>query len=268
MLKSPLVTVMSKAVLKAAKGVVRDFGEVDKLQISKKGIANFVTSADTRTEQILIDELSYARKNFSFVTEESGELAAQEAGDHVWIIDPIDGTTNFIHAIPYFCISVAAAKKLENGQLQPIAGVIYDPIHDELFAAALEEGAYLNGHRIRVSRRDDDMLFSTAAPRKYREDYEQAESTLHRVTASGATVRCSGAAALDLAYVAAGRLDGVWYHRLQPWDMAAGMILITEAGGMVTTMQGDEDCLGQGNIVASNGVVQATLQGLLQYKAA
>lgn len=268
MLKTPLINVMTKAVLKASKGVLRDFGEVDKLQVSKKGVANFVTDADTRTEKILIDELSYARKNFSFLTEETGEIDGEQEGDHLWIIDPIDGTTNFIHAIPYFCISVAAAKRHADGRIEPIAGVIYDPVHDELFVAEKDEGAYLNGHKIRVSRREEDVIFSSASPRAYRDNYEEVESTLHRVTSSGATVRCSGAAALDLAYIAAGRLDGVWYHSLKAWDMAAGMVLINEAGGLVTDIHGNPDAIASGSIIATNGVVQTSLSGMVQNKAA
>lgn len=268
MLKTPLINVMTKAVLKASKGVLRDFGEVDKLQISKKGVANFVTDADTRTEQILIDELSYARKNFSFLTEETGEIDAEQEGDHLWIIDPIDGTTNFIHAIPYFCISVAAAKRHGNGHIEPIAGVIYDPVHDELFVAEKDEGAYLNGHKIRVSRRTDDVIFSSASPRAQRDNYDQVERTLRCVTSSGATVRCSGAAALDLAYVAAGRLDGVWYHSLKSWDMAAGMVLINEAGGRTSDIEGGADPIAHGSIIASNGAVQTSLSGMVQNKAA
>lgn len=268
MLNSALINVMTRAVMKASKGLVRDFSEVDKLQISKKGTANFVTSADLRTEKILIEELSHARKYFGFITEESGVIEGSDSDGHVWIIDPIDGTTNFIHAIPYFCVSVAAAKKQADGSLDVIAGVIYDPIHDELFTAEKGLGAELNGHRLRVSPRTEDLLLSTTAPRRSRENYDEVEQTLQRVTASGATVRCSGAAALDLAYVAAGRYDGIWYHTLKQWDIAAGLLMVSEAGGRVTAIDGSNAMLESGSIVASNGKIHSLLQGMLIQKAA
>ncbi len=268
MLNSALINVMTRAVVKASKGLVRDFSEVDKLQISKKGTANFVTSADLRTEKILMEELAHARKTFGFITEESGTIAAVEREDHVWIIDPIDGTTNFIHAIPYFCISLAAAKKLEDGTMDVIAGVIYDPIHDELFAAEKGQGVELNGHRLRVSSRTEDLLMSTTAPRRSRENFELVQQTFYQVTASGATVRCSGAAALDLAYVAAGRYDAIWYHSLKPWDIAAGMLMVREAGGMVSEINGGDQMLHSGSIIASNGKIHSVLQQLVVAQAA
>lgn len=263
MSQSALMTVMTTAVRKAARGVVRDFGEVDKLQISKKGAANFVTNADLRTDKILIEELQKARPKFGFLTEESGIIEGVDK-KHRFVIDPIDGTTNFIHAIPYISISVAAQQLGTSGVWENIAGVVYDPIHDEMFTAEAKQGAYLNGARIRVSTRREDVLLSTTAPRKNREGYEETLDAFIRVVAEGATVRCTGSAALDLAYVAAGRLDGIWYQRLNNWDMVAGNLLVKEANGMVTAIDGSPALTeGKGSIVATNGLIHRKLQGLL-----
>lgn len=265
---SPLLHIMSSAVHKAAKPLLRDFSEVDKLQISKKGTANFVTNADLRTEKILIEELTKARKKWGVITEESERVESQDDENHVWVIDPIDGTTNFIHAVPYFCIAVAAAKLLPNDELDVIAGVIYDPVHDELFSAEKGQGAHVNGMRLRVSPAREDVLLATAAPRAYRAHYHEAETTLHRVTASGATVRCSGAAALDLAYVAAGRYDGLWYHHLQSWDLAAGSILVREAGGLVHNIDGHNNIYSDGSVVASNAHIHDKLLAMVSQRQA
>ena len=265
MVTSALMNVMTQAVLKAAKPLVRDFNEVDRLQVSKKGTANFVTNADIRTERILMEELGHARKRFGFITEESGHLTESEQ-DEVWIIDPIDGTTNFIHAIPYFCISVAAAKKTADG-FDVMAGVIYDPIHDEMFTAEKGMGAKVNNKKLQVSGRDGDLMFSTAAPRITHTNFSEVESSLRRVSASGATVRCSGAAALDLAYVAAGRLDATWYHNLKIWDVAAGMLLVTEAGGKISEIGGGQNMLLTGSTIASNGKIHNALQDMLTGRA-
>jgi len=259
---SALVTVMSRAVLKSAKALVRDFGEVDKLQVSKKGAANFVTNADIRTEKLLIDELTLARPKFAFLTEETGAIAGKEK-THRFVIDPIDGTTNFMRAIPYFCVSVAAQEINADGQWESIAGVIYDPIHDELFIAEKNQGATVNNYKLRVSQRTEDFLLSTSSPRKWREGYEDMVKRLERVTDHGAIVRCSGSAALDLAYVAAGRLDGTWYNKLNTWDMAAGLLLVREAGGIVTGLDGGPLQMEGGGIVAASPGIYKTLQGLL-----
>ena len=262
MLSSSIMTILTKAVHKAGRGVVRDFGEIDKLQISKKGVANFVTSADLRTEQILIDELRKARPKFSFLTEESGHIAGPDATKR-FVIDPIDGTTNFIHAIPYISISVAVQEKTASGW-ETTAGVVFDPIHDELFAAEKNSGAFSNSSRLRVSGRSDDLLLSTTSPRKSRAGFETTLKAFTHVAESGATVRCSGSAALDLAYVAAGRLDGIWYHRLNIWDFAAGALIVREAGGKITAIDGTAVATDdKGSILASNGKIHTTLQGLL-----
>ena len=258
-----MITVISAAVRKAARGVVRDFGEVDKLQISKKGAANFVTNADTRTDQILIEELKKARPKFSFLTEESGAIAGADANLR-FVIDPIDGTTNFIHAIPYISISVAAQQRDAQGVWQTTAGVVYDPIHDEMFWADFNAGAFMNHQRLHVSTRKEDLLLSTSSPRKGREAYPQTLKAYERVVDSGATVRCSGSAALDLAYVAAGRLDGTWYQRLNCWDMAAGTLIVREAGGKASAIDGTMNATdGVGSLLATNASIYGGLQGLL-----
>lgn len=260
---SPLITVMTAAMRKAARGVVRDFGEVDKLQISKKGAANFVTNADVRTDKILVEELLKARPKFSFLTEESGVTKGVDPNLR-FVIDPIDGTTNFIHAIPYISISVAAQTRNKKGEWHTNAGVVYDPIHDEMFWAEDKQGAYLNGKRLRVSLRMEDLLLSTSSPRKGREGFIGTMKAYECVVSSGATVRCSGSAALDLAYVAAGRLDGTWYQRLNSWDMLAGALIVREAGGKVTAIDGTDVMTDdRGSVLASNGHIHRTLQDLL-----
>lgn len=263
MLNSALITVMTAAVRKAARGVVRDFGEIDKLQISKKGAANFVTNADLRTDKLLIEELQKARPKFGFLTEESGVIGNPNMA-HRFVIDPIDGTTNFIHAIPYISISVAAQERNASGAWETTAGVVYDPIHDEMFMAAKREGAYMNNQRLRISARKEDLLLSTSSPRKGREGFVETMAAYQRVVESGATVRCSGSAALDLAYVAAGRLDGMWYQRLNAWDLVAGALIIQEAGGMVTAIDGSPVATDEkGSVLASNGAIHKILHGLL-----
>lgn len=250
---------MTRAAQAASKGIVRDFGEIEKLQISRKGVANFVTSADLRTEKILLEQLGKARPNMAFLSEESGESGPKDASER-FVIDPIDGTTNFIRAIPYFCISIAAQKREENGLWNSFAAIIYDPIHDELFAAEKGKGAILNqNYRLRVSGNENELLMGTTSPRTYRKDFEQTAATFNKLSNSGKTLRCSGSAALDLAYVAAGRLDACWYHRLNTWDMAAGALLITEAGGMVTRENGTAFDYENGGILASNGLIHKDL---------
>ena len=258
MLASPLMTVMTNATRKAARGVLRDFGEADKLQVSKKGAANFVTHADLRTEKILMEELGRARPKFSFLTEESGVIT--NADDrHRFVIDPIDGTTNFIHAIPYISISVAAQQRTTAGEWETTHGIVYDPVHDELFAAERGQGAYLNGMRLRASDRSEDWLISTSSPRKWRQGFEDSLERFQRVIELGAVLRCSGSAALDLAYVAAGRLDATWYNRLNAWDMCAGALLVQEAGGRVADLEGKPVSNERGSILAASNAMFNTL---------
>ena len=208
------LNLMIKAAEKASKSVIRDFGEVEKLQVSKKGPYDFVTKTDKNVEKILIDELSKSKKNYSFITEESGNINNKDK-DNFWIIDPIDGTTNFLHGIPHFAICIALKSKEEI-----ISGLIFDPIKDEMFFAEKNKGAYLNNHRLRVSNKNslDDCLFS---------------SNHDGVKFSDLNMRYSGCAALDLAYVACGRLDGFFHNKINLWDIAAGALMVEEAGGII-----------------------------------
>ena len=211
------LNIMIKATEKASKSVIRDFGEIEKLQVSKKGPRDFVTKTDKHVEKILIEELSKTKKNYSFLSEEVGSIENKDK-DNIWIIDPIDGTTNFLHGIPHFAICVALESKKEI-----ISGLIYDPIKDEMFYAEKNKGAYLNNQRLRVSQKNliDECLFS---------------SNHEGVKFSNLNMRYSGCAALDLAYVASGRLDGFFHNKINIWDVAAGALLIEEAGGIVNDL--------------------------------
>ena len=208
------LNIMIKASEKASKILIRDFGEVEKLQVSKKGPNDFVTNADLKAEKIIIEELNKSKKNFSILGEESGSQLNKDQ-DNVWIIDPIDGTTNFLHGIPHFAISIALKS---NNEI--VSGLIYDPIKDEIFYAEKNNGAYFNNQRIRVSKKKElsSCLFSTGGKDKQNNDLN---------------IRRSGSAALDMAYVAAGRYDGYFENNLHLWDIAAGIILVKEAGGIV-----------------------------------
>ena len=211
---SPNLNIMIKASEKASKILIRDFGEVEKLQVSVKGPSDFVSSADTKAEKIIIEELSKARKNFSIISEESGSISKKDK-NNVWIIDPIDGTTNFLHGIPHFAISIALKTK---GEI--VSGLIFDPIKNEMFYAEKDNGAFFNNQRIRVSNKSEinNCLFATGGKNKNEPDL---------------TIRKSGSAALDMAYVASGRYDGYFQYNLNLWDIAAGIILIKEAGGIL-----------------------------------
>ncbi len=208
------LNIMIKAAEKASKSVIRDFGEVEKLQVSKKGPRDFVTKTDKHVERILIEELGKTKKNYSFLSEEIGEIKNKDL-DNIWIIDPIDGTTNFLHGIPHFAICIALETKKEI-----VCGLIFDPIKDEMFFAEKNKGAYLNNNRLRVSQKNsiDDCLFS---------------SNHEGVKFSNLNLRYTGCAALDLAYVACGRLDGFFHNNINLWDVAAGELLVKEAGGSV-----------------------------------
>ncbi|MDC3161112.1 inositol monophosphatase [Candidatus Pelagibacter sp.] len=211
---SPNLNIMIKACEKASKVIIRDFGEVENLQVAKKGPRDFVTKTDKRVEEILIEELSRAKKNYSFLTEESGIIEKNDK-DKIWIIDPIDGTTNFLHGIPHFAISIAL--KIDN-ELK--SALIHDPIKNEIFFAEVNNGAYYNNHRIRVSNKTDieDCLFSS-------DQYGV------KVIFPSLNMRSSGCAALDLAYVGSGRLDGFFHNKINLWDIAAGILIVKEAGG-------------------------------------
>tara|TARA_B100001029_G_scaffold153194_1_gene136705 strand:+ start:528 stop:1268 length:741 start_codon:yes stop_codon:yes gene_type:complete len=214
---SPKLNIMIKAAEKASKSIIRDFGEVEKLQVSKKGPYDFVTKTDKQVEKVLIEELSKIKKNYSFITEESGTIKNNDQ-DNIWIIDPIDGTTNFLHGIPHFAISIALQYKDEI-----LSGLIFDPIKDEMFYAEKNKGAFLNNKRLRVSKKNsvDECLFAS--------NYEG-------VKFSDLNMRYTGCAALDLAYVASGRLDGFFHNSINLWDVAAGALIVKEAGGIVNDL--------------------------------
>ncbi|MGE5515904.1 MAG: inositol monophosphatase family protein [Bacteroidota bacterium] len=258
--RSAILNVMMGAARKAGRGMVRDFGEVEKLQVSMKGTSDFVTSADLQAEKVLRQELKKARPGFGFLLEEGGEVAGDDKS-HRWIIDPIDGTTNFIHGIPHFAISIGLER---DGEM--VAGVVYEPISDSMFHAEKGGGAYLNDWRLRVSarRKLDEAVLTTGIPHRGRPGREPFMKELVAVMDNCAGVRRFGSAALDLAYVAAGRCDGFWEHGLQPWDVAAGIVLVREAGGYCTNLDGQNDIFSTGDVVAANDHLQSKLVSLLK----
>ena len=258
--RSALLNVMTRAVDKAARALKRDFGEVEQLQVSTKGPSDFVSNADLKSERILREELSKARPGYSFLAEESGATDGSDA-EHRWIIDPLDGTTNFLHGLPHFAISVGLER---SGEL--IAGVVYDPIKDEMFLAEKGGGAFLNDRRLRVSARKNlgESLLATGIPFRGHGGTEDFKRQLDFAMNETAGVRRLGAAALDLAYVAAGRYEGFWEEGLSPWDVAAGILLVREAGGYVSDLKGGQTMLHGGTILASNGLLHAPLQAALK----
>lgn len=247
---SPLISVMAATAIKAGRALRRDFGEVEALQVSRKGPADFVSNADIKSERLIRKELEKARPGWSFLMEEGGVIEG-EVGRPRWIVDPLDGTTNFLHGLPHFAVSIGVE---QGGELT--AGVIYDPIKDETFWAEKGVGAYLNQRRIRVSARDKlpDALLATGIPflgsKAKRHDRYLAEMRAAMESTSG--VRRWGAAALDLAYVAAGRVDAYWEAGLSPWDIAAGIVLVREAGGYVSAIDGTPLRLDSDTILAAN----------------
>jgi myo-inositol-1(or 4)-monophosphatase len=244
---SALLKVMIDAVRKTARGLTRDFGEVAELQVSKKGAADFVSAADLKAEQTLFEELTRVRPGYGFLGEERGEEAGTDK-THRWIVDPLDGTTNFLHAIPHFAINVALERE---GQV--VAGVTYNPATNDLFWAERGRGAFMNDKRLRVSARArlDEAVGHGQHARFLKE--------LHQMSQRVAGVRRFGAAALDLAWVAAGRFDGFWERDLGAWDMAAGLLLVSEAGGMFTNAEGGEHTLSGGSICAASSPMHALM---------
>ena len=246
---SNLIQVMIDATRKAGRKLARDFGEVAELQVSKKGPADFVSAADMKAEQVLVEELSRLRPGYGFLAEERGAVEGTDKS-HRWIIDPLDGTTNFLHAIPHYCISVALERE---GEL--VAGVIHNPATNEIFWAEKGKGAFLNNEkRLRVAARKhlDESVLATGIPFLGKPVHGQFLKELHQITQRVAGVRRFGSAALDLAYVAAGRFDGFWERDLKPWDMAAGALMILEAGGKVTTADGEPYRSESTTILAAN----------------
>lgn len=258
--RPPIVNVMARAAYRAARGLLRDFGEVEHLQVSEKGPADFVTSADKRAEKVLFEELSLAKPEVGFLLEERGKKGDPNAAAR-WIVDPLDGTLNFLHALPHFAISIAYEEK---GEIT--AGVILDPVKDELFWAAKGMGAHLNDRRLRVSARGRlrDAVLATGIPWAARKDFAEFSAELASLMPQVAGIRRWGVASLDLAYVAAGRFDGFWERELKSWDLAAGIVIVREAGGMVSDLAGGEAMLETGNILAANGKLYDDLLKILK----
>jgi myo-inositol-1(or 4)-monophosphatase len=256
MARSALLNVMVQAALKAGKSLTRDFGEVQNLQVSLKGPGNYVSQADRKAEKIVREELLKARPTYGFLGEETGEEIKGTDGAHRWIVDPLDGTTNFLHGIPLFAVSIGLER---NGEM--VAGVIYNPASDELFTAEKGGGAFVNDRRLRVSGRKSlsDAVVGCGVPHLGHGMHGRFLIQLRHVMGEVAGVRRLGSASLDLAYVAAGRLDGYWEEALNPWDMAAGIILIREAGGFTSDLTGGLDMLGSGTIAAGNEYIHKAL---------
>jgi myo-inositol-1(or 4)-monophosphatase len=260
MARSAILNVMVGAATKAARGLKRDFGEVENLQVSRKGPADFVSAADHRAEEVIRAELARARPGYGFLMEESGETAGRDP-QHRWIVDPLDGTTNFLHGIPHFAISIALERQ---GKLS--AALIHNPITDELFTAERGSGAFVNDRRLRVAARPGlaDAVVATGMPFRGRGDHARYVTELTAVMPEVAGIRRFGAAALDLAYVAAGRFDGFWERDLSPWDLAAGILIVREAGGYVTDLDGRDAVLDKGHVVAGNEAIHGQLLALLK----
>jgi myo-inositol-1(or 4)-monophosphatase len=257
---SPNMNVMLRAIEKTARSLTRDFGEVEQLQVSRKGPGDFVSAADRRAEEILYEELSKARPDYAFLMEESGAKGPKDA-DYRWIIDPLDGTNNFLHGIPHWCISVALEFK---GEI--VVGVVYDPIKDEMFRAQKGEGAFVRNKRLRVSGRTnlESCMIGMGQPAQANsEERAQFSKESQAVLNYTQGLRRYGAAALDLAYVAAGRLDAFWENGLKSWDMAAGYIIVREAGGVATQMDGRSEPVFAKNILAGNDTIHGELKTIL-----
>ena len=260
MLHSALINVMVKAARHAGRSLSRDLGEVENLQVSLKGPANFVCRADRHAEEIVYEDLAKARPGYGFIGEEGG---TREGADktHTWIVDPLDGTTNFLHGIPQFAISIALQRE---GTV--IAGVIYNPANDELYVAERGKGAFLNDQRLRVAGRRNlsDCVIACGLPHIGRGDHELSRAEMAELQNRVAGLRRFGAASLDMAFVAAGRLDGYWERNLSPWDIAAGQIMVREAGGIISGIEGHDDALRSGNVVCGNEFVHAELVKILK----
>src|SRR5271170_1275369 len=260
MLHSAILNVMTKAARRAGRSLKRDLGEIERLQVSLKGPRNFVTAADRRAEEMVHEELAKARPDYGFLGEEGG---AREGSDksHRWIVDPLDGTTNFLHGIPHFAVAIALER---NGAI--VAGLVYNPANDDLFIAEHGKGAFLNDRRIRVAARQRlaDAVVACGLPHYGRGDLAVARNEIAAAQQHFAGLRRYGAAALDLAWIAAGRLDAYWERDLSPWDLAAGTILVREAGGFVSDLEGHGAILTKAQIAAGNDTMHRELLRLLK----
>jgi myo-inositol-1(or 4)-monophosphatase len=260
MLHSALLNVMIKAARRAGRNLKRDLGEIEHLQVSLKGPANFVTIADKRAEEMIYEDLLKARPGYGFVGEEGGTREGSDKSN-VWIVDPLDGTTNFLHGIPHFAVSIALQR---DGVL--IAGLVYNPANDDLFLAEKGKGAFLNDQRLRVAARTQlsDSVIACGLPHIGRGDFRLAGQEMAAIQPRVAGLRRFGAASLDLAWVAAGRLDGYWERNLSVWDMAAGVVLVREAGGYVSDVDGDDYKFETRDIVAGNEAIQREIVKVLK----
>jgi len=261
---SGLLTVMDRAARKAGAKLRRDFSEVQHLQVSRKGPADFVSKADQRAERTLYDELLHARPDWGFLLEEAGEIPG-DPNKPRWIIDPLDGTSNFLHGLPHFAISIAVEEPLANGKREITSGLVYQPLTDESFWAEKGRGAWLQDQRLRVSARRDltEALIATGIPFHGQGDFARWSRILGAVAPQVAGIRRYGAASLDFAWVAAGRFDGYWEADLQPWDVAAGMLLVREAGGFVTDFRGGDKAMERSEFLAGNDAMHSKLHKLV-----
>ncbi|MGE0853926.1 MAG: inositol monophosphatase family protein [Hyphomicrobiaceae bacterium] len=252
---SALMNVMIGAARKAGRGLVRDFGEIEQLQVSVKGPGNFVTAADHRSEEVIFRELSKARPGYGFLMEERGRVDGPDKS-HRWIVDPLDGTTNFLHGIPLFCVAIALERE---GEL--VCGLVYNPILDELYTAERGQGAFVNNRRLRVAARKSlaDCVVSVGIPHRGRGDHPKFLGECKALMEQVSGIRRTGSAAIDLAWVASGRFDAYFERNLQPWDIAAGMLLVREAGGFVTEIDGGQRPLETGSVAAANQTVHKAL---------
>ena len=260
---SPNLNIMIKACEKASKILIRDFGEIEKLQVSKKGPNDFVTNSDLKTEKIIIEELKKAKPNYSIISEEGG-IENNKDIKNTWIIDPIDGTINFLHGVPHFAISIALKS---NNEI--VSGLIFDPIKNEMFAAEKGNGAYLNNSRIRVSNKKklSDSLLVTGGPKHSSKNKEKIFSEYIEISRKILfPIRKFGSAALDLAYVACGRFDGSWHRELNYWDFAAGIVILKEAGGFIDFFENDNNIPLKKNVLASNSNIHDQLKNLINKK--
>ncbi|WP_375255403.1 inositol monophosphatase family protein [Yoonia sp.] len=254
------LNVMMKTARKAGRGLLKDFGEVENLQVSSKGPGDFVSRADKAAEALIMEELMAARPTYGFMGEEGKEIAGEDPTRR-WIVDPLDGTTNFLHGLPHWAVSIALEHK---GQI--VAGVIYDPVKDEMFYAEKGTGAWMNESRMRVSVRHRmiESIFATGLPFGGRADLPETLQDLARIMPTCAGVRRFGAAALDLAYVAAGRYEGFWERRLHAWDIAAGIVIVREAGGIVEPLSKNGDILADGEMICANEPIFETFAKVIR----
>src|SRR5712672_2417927 len=260
MLYSAVINVMVKAARRAGRSLKHDLGEIEHLQVSLKGPANFVSLADKRAEEMLYTDLDKARPGYGFIGEEGGHRASADKS-HTWIVDPLDGTTNFLHGIPQFAISIALQRE---GTI--IAGVIYNPANEELYIAERGKGAFLNDQRLRVAgrRKLGECVIGCGLPHLGRGDHDLSRLEMTAIQNQVAGLRRFGAASLDMAFIASGRLDGYWERNLQPWDIAAGQIMVRESGGIVSGIEGDDDPLKTGHVICGNEFVHAELVKILK----